>query len=322
MNRYIIDYSNWDYRFRSVYKFAKVEIGGVKYDTSVLYGFVRCLKSIPSDDIVIVLDGTPLVSKALLPGYKGNRNHDDQNEGATLSTKEVISVLLNMGDILGKTINVVCSPGQETDEVIASIAYEANGPRLVKPGLTSMLFTKDYEVDKRLVKYKDMDQGEFHVNRGDTIIIASTDGDFLQLQRFPNTFIDLSLTGKDVSNKHTSKSTAGMTPEQTILYKSIFGDVSDNLQGVSMSSSKKAEVIEYIKYVECMGDVEISLDNIFAHPTCNVEKFLYEHRSTIKVNYKVAFLEFRSYPRKLYMKCDPYEILNKCKIKLRCQKRL
>lgn len=319
---YIIDFSNWVYRFKSVYPFAKVESSGVMTDTSVLFGFARILPLLPYKDIIIVLDGIPTISKSILPGYKGQRLHDDQKEGTSISHVELVTWLSNVGRVINKNISVVCSPCQETDEVIASIVYQAIDKLPKNYKFVAMLHSKPITEDRVLAKYESLATSNLVVEPNSKCVIASTDGDFLQLQRFLGVYIDLSLTGKDVSNKHTSKSTDGLNPLQTILYKTVFGDVSDNIPSVPTTPKQKQQVKDYIKSVLSEEQLNKCLNNIWNSPTNEVEAFLYGYRRITKINYEVAHLEFRGYPLLLYKECDPFNLLNKYKVRMRCPKNL
>lgn len=317
---YIIDFSNWVYRFKSVYPFSKVENRGVVTDTSVLFGFARVLPLLPYNDIVVVLDGVPLISRRILPAYKGQRLHDEQSEGTRISNIDIVRWLSNVGTILNKTISVVCSPGQETDEVIASIVYRAVGKLPSNSRFIDMLYKKPIESDRMLKQYADLQTEEFIVEENSRCVIASTDGDFLQLQRFDNVFIDLSLTGKDISNKHTSKSTDGLSPVQTILYKTIFGDVSDNIPSVQVNSKQKAQIKEWIKKIDSEETLNKALQAIWVNPTSELELGLFGQRRITKINYEVAHLVYRGNPIKLSESEEPLKLLNKYKIRIRCPK--
>ena len=124
---YIIDFSNFAYKFKSVYTYAKQNVNGVTIDTSVLVGFIRCLKANLAEDIIIVLDGVPEQSKKVLPSYKGQRMHDDLSLSIGVPKLEVVKFLTKIGSLIGKNIKVVCSPGQETDEVVSSIVHHITG---------------------------------------------------------------------------------------------------------------------------------------------------------------------------------------------------
>ena len=98
-------------------------IGGVVYDVSTVYGFIRSLKSNPFTNINICLDGYPELSLTYLPSYKGQRLKEP-NEGLVFPKRELIKFLTKYGELIGKNIKVVASAGQEADQVIASQAFQ------------------------------------------------------------------------------------------------------------------------------------------------------------------------------------------------------
>lgn len=325
---YIIDFSTFVYRFRSVYTFARVNFNGVDVDTSVLYGFTKALRENPFQDICIVLDGVPSRSKAALPSYKGQRSKDEVPTYLSVPKLEVVQFLTAIGDMIGKHIFVVCSPLQETDEVIGSIVHRIKRKTPPRVGFISKLNTRDIK-DDRMLSY--LLRGNLHtiqvdLSCYDTAVIASTDGDFIQLQRWPGVSIDSSTSGKQVSSTVTSKSTSGLSPIATIPYKAIYGDVSDNIPpiGLTLNKTKVLEVLNTFivdDEVLCtfykaattgiIGNLQLQLAQLAkCIYTTAVEEF--------KRNWVVAYLEFRSDP--LLITFEGYDIedtLEKYKIKVR-----
>lgn len=320
---YIIDFSNFAYKFKSVYKYSRVSVNGVSIDTSILTGFIRCLKANISNDILIVLDGVPLQSLSVLPGYKGQRQHDQTPSGLSVSKLEVVQFLTKVGELIGKNIKVVCSPGQETDEVISSIVHHVTGHLPARAEFISKLNTRKLSSDNML-KY--LDSGVIttkYIPNYQGVIIASTDGDFIQLQRWQGVAIDTSNSNKRVSRETTSKSTSGLSPVASIVYKAIYGDISDNIPAIKVPY-KKDEVLHslnnHIKtdedllrfYTACTGGSDKS------SPLSILESYI--HKNCLKqfqVNWTVAFLTFRSYPLELwYPDYNIQDTIRKYKLKI------
>lgn len=297
-----------------------MEVANVLLDTSELYGIYRTLQSIPYDNIVIVIDGIPTRSNTILSSYKGNRSKDDTSEGYTISQKDIIKSLTCASELLKKSIHVVCSPCQETDEVISSIVHEAVSLLPNNHIFIDKLNSKSFKDDRCLKKYDDASKTKFHVEPGSKIVIASTDGDFIQLQRYPNVYIDTSMTGKEVSNTRSSKSTCGLTPIQTIMYKAIFGDSSDNIPAVYLSSKQKKEVLDLISSVKSEEDLETILNSIMTSPKTEIETLLFSQRKTIRTNLQVTQLKFVSFPYELHYNFDTKAYINKYKVRIRCYK--
>lgn len=302
---YLIDFSNFAYKFKSVYKFARAVYNNVEVDTSVIYGFTRCLRVNMAKDIVIVLDGIPRQSLSVLPSYKGQRAHDEQSTTVRVPKLEVIQYLTKIGERLGKNIKVVCSPGQETDEVISSLVHHITGHLPARARFLSKLNQREIASDGML-RY--LDKGlltKEYVPNYDGAIIGSTDGDFIQLQRWPNVSIDTSSSGKAISSEVTTESTHGATPVASIAYKAIYGDISDNIPANKLSI-KKEDVIRMLNdnlttdeelsvfYNQCVGK-DSSKTGLYALAALINRECLHQ----FKINWTVAFLTFRSYPFEL-----------------------
>lgn len=301
---YVIDFSNFSYKFKSVYKYSCTNVNGVEVDTSILYGFIRALKSNIATDIVIVLDGVPYKSLSVLPEYKGQRMHDETSNSVRVPKLEVVQFLTKIGPKIGKNIKVVCSPGQETDEVIASLVHHITGNLPPRHLFLDKLNTKEIPSD-RMLQYlaKDMYiKTKYIPDEYDTVIIASTDGDFIQLQRWDNVFIDKSSSGKEISSHVTSESTCGTTPLASIVYKSVYGDISDNIPSIKVPWNKDKFISDINKYITSDED----LQRFFLESTTGVisnwnlsyaAKFISKNCSKqFRTNWTVAFLVFRSYP--------------------------
>ena len=323
---YIIDFSNFAYKFKSVYTYARRDVNGVQVDTSVLVGFIRCLKANLADDIAIVLDGVPTQSNSVLPSYKGQRINDDLSTVIGVPKLEVIKFLTKIGPLIGKNIVVLCSPGQETDEVISSMVHHITGHLPNRHLFISRLNTKPLESD-RMLKYLTGDKYQVsqYVPNCEGAIIASTDGDFIQLQRWANVCIDTSSSGKEISNTRTSKSTSQLTPIASIAYKAIYGDVSDNISANKLPW-KKDDVIrllnEYLKTEDDLNKFKESISNGnfigLSGQVLKVAKYLNEScKKQFDINWTVAFLTFRSYPLKIeYPDYDIKDTIDRYKLKV------
>ena len=294
---YIIDYSNWKYKFQSVYQFTSP---GNTYDTSVLFGMFKSLKTLPYKHIAIVLDGYPLRSMELLPSYKSGRVHQLQSK-LQIPQHILLSLCCEYGSKLGKDVHIVCSPCQETDEVIASLVLGRVAPPSDKE-LLSMLNTKPFEDDPFLKKYHThvVKTSQFSPIR-DVDIIASTDGDFIQLQGYPSVFIDKSTSGHSVSNQVTSKSTASLPPFASLVYKAIYGDSSDAVKSVRYRLPK-TKYLPYLKdidtldkvtdaYNQCTGKTP-PLNPLFQEVVCYKENFLR--------NWEIVKLKYISEPFEIF----------------------
>lgn len=320
---YIIDFSNFAYKFKSVYTYAKQSVNGVTIDTSVLVGFIRCLKANLANDILIVLDGVPMQSKSVLPSYKGQRMHDDMATNIGVPKLEVIKFLTGIGPLIGKNVKVLCSPGQETDEVIASIVHHVTGNLPKRAEFISALNTRDIDSD-RMLRYLNKDGlnlAKYVPEEYQGVIIASTDGDFIQLQRWEGVYIDTSSSGKEISHNRTSKSTSGLTPIASIAYKAIYGDVSDNIPSnkipwkkedvVSKLNAKITTEQELFNFRNaCVSGGDCTYPELANYIRLNCAK-------QFEVNWDVAFLKFRSYPLEVsYPEYDIRNTISKYKLKI------
>lgn len=301
MITYLIDFSTFLYRFKSVYGWARQEVGGVTIDTSSLVGSIRSLKSNIYDNIVIVLDGVPMRSKALMPSYKGTRNKDDTFSNVGISKLETVQFLTKIGPCIGKQVSVVCSPCQETDEVISSLVHHITDNLPPRALFTSRLNQRSFNSDRLLSPLNQgLEISEFIPEKG-TAIISTTDGDFIQLQRFDQVYIDESTSGKKITNTWTSKSTAGLNPCATILYKAILGDVGDNIPAAIYPLDKR--IITYLKRFCTQEQVQFFKDAIYNGKRPEEFYELYDivihGRTQFLINWDVAFLRFVSYPFQL-----------------------
>lgn len=236
---YILDFSNYVYRFKSVHTYAKVNVNNVEVDTSVLVGFVRSLKANVFSDICIVLDGFPEEHYKLLPTYKGTRNHSD-SENLQVPKIETIKFLTKIGEKLGKNIFVAVAPCQEADQVASSITHIITGNLPKRSSFIDKLHQKPLSVDRFLLylQYAQVDAVDF--SKYDSVILGSTDADWLQLLRYQNVFVDKSTTGKEVTGYKSAESVSNCTPIAIPLYKTLFGDEGDNIPPISLKLNKSA----------------------------------------------------------------------------------
>lgn len=296
---YLIDNSNFCYKFKDVHKYAHVEVNGVSVSTSVLTGYIRSLKSNIFDNIVIVLDGVPTKSLELLPSYKGQRMHDDP-KGLAIPKLEVIQFLSACGPLLHKNVQVVCSPGQEADQVISSIVHLVTGNLPQRYKFISAMNSRELSSD-RMLAYLDngVSRAEFQTGDYDEVVIGSTDADMAQLQRFPNVFVDLSTSGKKVSMSLSADSVSQVRPELIPLYKSIYGDASDNVPALPLEV-RKQDVLSYMdKMFKSFSDVQEFVQSIQSGTTSRFSQ-LYSYilpfkREFIR-NFYITCLEFCSIP--------------------------
>lgn len=231
---YVVDYSNWVYKFKHVFsKLGVVDDLGRFVNTSVLHGFSTAIKGNRFSDIVIALDGYPERSYSLLPQYKQQREHATSDQ-IFVPKREVIQFLTKLGEIHNKRVRVVASRGQEADQVIASICNLALG---VVPESEASFADLVYDSNVKSDSYLSDLVDEFspvELDRDyDTVIIGSTDSDMYQLKALGNVFMDSSWNGTMVDfSDSTPKAVHNMPPSTIAIYKSFLGDTSDNVPAV------------------------------------------------------------------------------------------
>lgn len=302
---YLIDHSNFRYRFKSVHKYAQISISGVIYDYSVLKGYIQALKHTTFSDICIVLDGYPKWAKDIYPEYKGTRNHDINDNVLSVSFLEEVQFLSKFGSFLNKTIYIVCSPQQEADQVISSIAHIVSNGLTSRYKFISSMQSSSLSSDKFLQCYNsDVTIYPLELSQYDSVVIASTDADMQQLQSLPNVFIDSSMTGKRVSAQATSHSVASLNPAAIPVYKAIFGDVSDNIPPIGLTKTPKNILYSLINKVSTREEVfqiktAISTSTLPQSPILSpiVSAVLQESKSTQFLrNMRITLLDFFSIP--------------------------
>lgn len=233
---YIVDFSNWVYKFKYVYDLSHTLPSGERINTSVLYGFYSALKSHRYNDIIIALDGCPLRSQSYLPQYKQQRIHSNSNQ-IFVPKKELLQFLTQLGPLVGKNIRVVGSYGQEADQVIASLVYMAKGlPTLASLTPELQRVSADPYIGRYVEELVQLDLSSDY----DTVIIGSTDSDIYSLTSIFGVYMDQSWNGTKVDwERTTPKAVSNMPPHLIAIYKSFCGDVSDNIPAVVASSQLK-----------------------------------------------------------------------------------
>lgn len=237
---YLIDYSNFCYKFSSVYNLTR-KVSNIQVDVSVLYGWYRALKANPFSDIVICLDGYPKYHLSKLASYKGTRSHEAK-ESVSVPRKEIIEALVGMGALLGKNISVAFIPFKEADQVIASFVHIANRAVSESSLSLSKIGYPSYTEDRFLKNMvpKDMEIGFSETHYDNVCIIGTTDSDIYQLCAFKDVYIDSSTSGKNVNYSNgTPKAVDNISPHLIALYKAIIGDHSDNIPPLSISIPRK-----------------------------------------------------------------------------------
>lgn len=236
---YLVDYSNWVYRYVSTYKTTR-RIGGVVYDVSTVHGFMRSLKSNPFTNINICLDGYPELSLTYLPSYKGQRLKEP-NEGLVFPKRELIKFLTKYGELIGKNIKVVASADQEADQVIASQAFQIckkMNPLHLKMQNMMRKSLKEDVILKRFIS-DDYKERDVVLEGYDTVVLGTTDSDMYQLLSIDNVILDNSTSGKSFNmGEYTPKAVDGVLPQAISAYKALIGDTSDNVPSLNLKMKK------------------------------------------------------------------------------------
>lgn len=242
---YLIDFSCYCYKFSAVYKVTR-KLGGIDYDISVPFGFIRSLKSNPFKDIVICLDAAPRINTNYIPSYKGQRLKEP-NESMKFPRVELVKMLTQIGGEIGKNIKVVASEGQESDQVIASITYKVSGLVDDFQSMASSMISKQVREDSYLKRFSEgMEEKILRLGSFDAVCIGTTDSDMYQLTHLPNVMVDQSTSGKSLNmGEMTPKAVKGIVPGAIVAYKAIMGDKSDNVPSLPLGL-KDTELINNI----------------------------------------------------------------------------
>lgn len=312
---YLVDYSNWVYRYVSTYRTTR-RIGGVVYDVSTVYGFIRSLKSNPFTNINICLDGYPELSLTYLPSYKGQRLKEP-NEGLVFPKRELIKFLTKYGELIGKNIKVVASAGQEADQVIASQAFQIC--KKMNPLHLKMqnMMRKSLKTDVILNRFitEDYKEREVDLKGYDTVVLGTTDSDMYQLLSIDNVILDNSTSGKSFNmGEYTPKAVDGVLPQAISAYKALIGDTSDNVPSLDLKMKKEElkklinkNFLEYGSMRQFITDAMAGVKQKTKELQDLAEYLIKTNQLTqLSINNKVTELCFVSTPYEIYY--DNYSI--------------
>lgn len=315
---YLVDNSNFCYKFKSVHTYAQTLINGVSVDVSVLVGYLRSLRINPFDKIYIVLDGIPFRSLSILPGYKGQRNKE-VNDSVSVPHLEVAQFLSKIGTLLNKDIRLVCAPGQEADQVISSIVHMATGNLPMRYKFISQLASYPLDSD-RCLRYLTLGNPKVTpLEVGyEPVVIGTTDSDMQQLCKFDSVIIDNSTSGRNIRST-TATAVHGLPPAAIPIYKAICGDISDNVPAISKVSPDT--VAHFLTRIKTKEDADSFLGIIkqrsIDHNNVELSSWILSNFSDFKRNYEVVNLKFFSIP--VQVEFPDYDInttINKYKLRV------
>lgn len=236
---FVIDFSNFAYKYKNTLRLTRKLESGVSVDTSVLYGIARTIKTCRYDDILIVIDGYPKLFKEFYPEYKGQRSKEAE-EGLQASYSDALALAYSIQDINGKRVRIVCAPMQEADQVISSIAV-LTSPTCY-PFLKEMYSKSELVEEDPYLKRVFEGWGTRNLNLGDydRVVLGTSDSDMYQLLKYPHIFISTKTNGEvDFQNRRTPKAVKNLPPETIPAYKAIVGDISDNVPSAKGSMPLK-----------------------------------------------------------------------------------
>lgn len=323
---YIVDFSNWVYKFKYTFNLGVKLEGGAYVDTSVLHGFNIAIKSQRFDDIIVALDGCPIRSLDILPQYKQQREHS-KSDKMYVPKKEVLQFLTKLGEIHGKRVRVVASYGQEADQVIASVASIALGKVPKTQCWMADVVAREHSVkeDPYLSNYV---ESEFPLGLDtdyNSVVIGSTDSDMAQLKAMGDVFMDSSWSGSKIDySDNTPKAVHNMPPATIAVYKAFLGDTSDNVPAVVPTRRGKVIRKLIVKYFQdeesflnfCSAirlGLKVPVDLI-----C-LKKWVMETGGVdaLRRNYAVTKLRFESTPLELsYSNYDIKSTIEKYKLRI------
>lgn len=321
---YIVDYSNWVYKFKYMFDLGILDDRGARINTSVLHGFNQAIRSNRFSDIIIALDGYPSRSLSIYPQYKMNREHG-KSDTLFVSKKEVFQFLTKIGDFYGKRVRVVASYGQEADQVIASLVHMALGTKDSKDALFSSLAAlddihTDPYIGSCIEEVEPLSLGTY-----DSVVIGSTDSDMAQLKAMGDVFMDSSWSGSKIDySDNTPKAVHNMPPATIAVYKAFLGDTSDNVPAVVPTRRGKVIRELIVKYFQdeesflnfCLAirlGLKVPVDLI-----C-LKKWVMETGGVdaLRRNYAVTKLRFESTPLELsYPNYDIKSTIEKYKLRI------
>lgn len=323
---YLVDFSNWVYKFKYTFNLGVKLEGGAYVDTSVLHGFNIAIKSQRFDDIIVALDGCPIRSLDILPQYKQQREHS-KSDKMYVPKKEVLQFLTKLGEIHGKRVRVVASYGQEADQVIASVASIALGKVPKTQCWMADVVAREHSVkeDPYLSNYV---ESEFPLGLDtdyNSVVIGSTDSDMAQLKAMGDVFMDSSWSGSKIDySDNTPKAVHNMPPATIAVYKAFLGDTSDNVPAVVPTRRGKVIRELIVKYFQdeesflnfCSAirlGLKVPVDLI-----C-LKKWVMETGGVdaLRRNYAVTKLRFESTPLELsYSNYDIKSTIEKYKLRI------
>lgn len=258
-------------RFQAINYSYKQKIGNLEYEAGyvvqVMTAFKKILKERQGISIYLCLDGTPLRNRTLVLDYK---KHRESSTGYY-----PVSALLPMIIKKYPSIQILCAPGEEADSVGASLVYLLRGKVENLEKTTSSLNSFDLEEDPRLVEYvADLNCEEVDIEKipdEEEIVLCTSDADWFQLLTFPNISIDKSLSCTKIDRtRETPKVVGGVEPHQITAYKSLKGDHSDNLLGVTL---KNFNILGYVRSLKDENQFE---EDAFSGKETALSKALWE----------------------------------------------
>lgn len=323
---YIVDFSNWVYKFKYTFNLGVTLQDGSYIDTSVLHGFNVSFKRHKFSDIVVALDGKPIRSLEILPQYKQQREHS-KSDKIYVPKKEVIKFITKLGDAYGKRIRVVASYGQEADQVVASLVHLAlnkvsSTRRSMSDKVSSTYNIKDDPYLCNLIdEVKPLELDSDY----DSVVIGSTDSDMYQLKALGDVFMDSSWNGSKIDySMNTPKAVHNMPAETIAVYKAFLGDVSDNVPALVPSRRGRTVrelIIKHLNSEEkflkfCM---DLRLGTPVESDLIPLKNWVLEYGGSdlLRRNYTVTKLMFESTPLELsYPNYDINTTINKYRIRV------
>lgn len=240
---YVVDFSNFAYRYKSVYRLSYKNELGLKISTSILFGIARTVEQAPFNDILLIIDGYPQTFSSLLPSYKGQRSRES-DETLSVPISDCLSFAYHYAKSLNKSVRVCCAPGQESDQVISSICHltSPNKNPLYDNFSCSLDISQDPYLSRTFTSFWTPKNTEF---TADEVVVGTTDSDMYQLLQLPHVRISSKINGTEPYTKTTPAAVHHLPPGCIPAYKAICGDISDNVPKVT--SIKTSTVIDIIR---------------------------------------------------------------------------
>ncbi len=301
---YVVDFSNWVYKFKYIFPNLTSVYCGVEYHTGVLHGFNQAIRSLSRsplsfDRVVVCLDGYPQRSYELLPQYKRQRVHET-TDTVWVSKKEVIQFLTQLGQVYGIPVSVVASYGQEADQVIASVTHLALGrvDFLDRVQVTERSANEDSYLSSYGFQATPFELGSGY----DSVVIGSSDSDIYQLKGLGNVFMDSSQSGIRVDySDFTPKAVHNLPPNLIPIYKAFVGDVSDNVPSLVQRRSSPKVVsailelgdVDPDRWMSCFVD-DLKQGRVSSSPS--LQSYLVGSERELWNNYKIVRLKFETSP--------------------------